>query len=201
MEPDLSSTIRPARRWRRQVPRDLVLIIVGALLAFASEELRDSRSRRSRVSAAMASIRDELAENQRLVRAAEAHHRFLSDTLAKLAAHHAQPDVAIYSNGMWNPAIVTSTAWQAARETGTLADMPMATVLQLAPAYEAQDRYRTLAEAMVTAIMGDVRRDGMDTVLRQRFAQFIPLDVDFANREARLLDVYAKALGQLSEPR
>jgi hypothetical protein len=123
----------------------------------------------------------------------------MADTLGILVAHHAHPDVSIYSNGMWNPAIVTSTAWETARETGALEDIPLATVLAIAPAYEAQERYRVLTEALGSAIMSDVRRDGIDTVLRDRFAQFVPLDVDFANREGRLLAAYDKALSQFAE--
>ena len=79
--------------------------------------------------------------------------------------------------------------------------IPLATVLSIAPAYEAQDRYRALAEAMNTAIMTDVRRDGMNTVLRDRFAQFVPLDLDFSNRERVLLEHYQKALARLDQVR
>ena len=188
-------------RWRRQIPSDLVLIVVWALLAFASQEVRDARQRRARVDAALASIRDELTANKSRVAQALEKHRFLADTLGKLVARHARPDVSIYSNGMFNPAPVTSIAWQAARETGALGDMPWATVLSIAPVYEAQERYRTLAEAMSVAIMSDARRDGMDAVLRDRFAQFVPLDVDFAHRESNLLDVYSEALTQLAQVR
>ena len=190
-----SHGVRPL--WLSQVPRDVILIVLGAALAFASEEWRAARQRRTRVDVAVASLREELTLNRNLVAKALNHHRNLSDTLGKLLALHLRPDVAIYSNGMWNPAIVTSTAWQAARETGALGDMPLATVLGIAPAYEAQDRYRSASEALGGAIMNDVRHDGIDVVLRDRFAQFIPLDVDFANREARLLKVYGKALDQL----
>lgn len=189
------------RKWLGQVPRDVVLIVVGAAIAFGSEEWRDARSRRARVDVAVASIRDELAFNRRLVAAAREHHRYLADTLGTLAARRLRPDVAIYSNGMFNPAAVTSTAWQAARETGALNDIPLATVLAIAPAYEAQDRYRNLSEAMGTAIMADVRRDGMDVVLRDRFAQFVPLDMDFSNREGRLLETYDQALARITELR
>ena len=185
--------------WRGQVPRDVVLIILGAVLAFAGEEWRDARHRRERVDVAIESIRRELTVNRGLVVAAREHHRHMADTLGILLAHHAYPDVAIYSNGLWNPAIVTSTAWDAARETGALEDIPLATVLAIAPAYEAQERYRVLTESLGSAIMSDVRRDGMYTVLRDRFAQFVPLDVDFSNREGRLLATYDKALSQFVE--
>ena len=184
-------------RWTGQVPRDVVLIVLGAVLAFGGEQVRDARHRRAHVEASLLGIRDELRANAALVTHARDHHAFLADTLAKLVASHRLPGVEIYSNGMFNPALVTSTAWQAARETGTLGDIPLTTVLTVAPAYEAQASYRSLAEAMGTAIMTDVRRDGMSTVLRDRFGQFVPLDVDFAHREAILLGHYQKALAVL----
>jgi hypothetical protein len=55
------------RRWVGQVPRDVVLIVAGALLAFASDEWRDARHRRAHVDAAVASVHDELILNRRLV--------------------------------------------------------------------------------------------------------------------------------------
>jgi hypothetical protein len=189
------------RRWRGEVPRDVLLIVLGAVLAFAGEEWRDARHRRERAEVAIESIRRELTLNRDLVAAAREHHRHMADTLGVLVARHAYPEVAIYSNGMWNPAIVTSTAWEAARETGAFEDIPLATILAIAPAYEAQERYRVLTESLASAIMSDVRRDGMDAVLRERFAQFVPLDVDFANREGRLLAAYDRALSQFVEHR
>ena len=184
-------------RWLGQVPRDVVLIVLGAALAFGGEEWRDNRHRRAHVEASLLSIRDEIRANAVLVARARDHHAFLADTLAKLVATHRLPGVEIYSNGMFSPALVTNTAWQAARETGALGDTPLATVLTVAPAYEAQERYRALAEAMVTSIMTDIRRDGMTTVLRDRFDQFMPLDVDFSHRESILLEHYQKALAGL----
>jgi hypothetical protein len=192
-----SSSERQVPRWLARVPRDVLLVIAGAVLAFAIEEWRDARQRQARVDSAVASLRNELTLNRELVAAAHDHHRHLADTLSKLIARHERPGVSIYSNGMWNPALVTSTAWLAARETGALGDMPLATVLRIAPAYESQDRYRTATEALSAAIMNDVRHDGMEAVLRDRFAQFVPLDVDFANREARLLKAYDRALSDL----
>lgn len=198
--PEIGSPAQSARsRWLGRVPRDIVLIVIGAGLAFATEEWRDARQRTTRVDIAIAGIRNELALNRTLVAKARDRHRYLADTLGKLVALHRFPDVAIYSNGMWNPAIVTSTAWQAARETGALGEMPLATVLGIAPAYEAQERYRAATEALGAAILNDARHDGMEVVLRDRFAQFVPLDIDFANREGGLVKAYDKALEQLSE--
>jgi hypothetical protein len=135
------------------------------------------------VATALLSIRDELQANAALVTRARDRHTFLADTLGKLVAAHQLPGVEIYSNGMFNPAIVTNTAWQAARETGALGDI------------------RALADAMGIAIMSDVRRDGMTTILRDRFGQFVPLEIDFSHREGVLLDHYQRALAGLDRDR
>ena len=190
---------RPLPRWLGQVPRDVLLIVLGAALAFASEELRDLQHRRTRVAATLVSIQNELRANAALVTTARARHADLVDTLGKLVAAHRFPGVELYSNGMFNPASVTNTAWQAARETGALNDIPLATVLNVAPAYEAQERYRSLADALNTAILMDARRDGMTVVLRDHFGQFVPLDLDFSHREGVLLEHYQQALTALAQ--
>jgi hypothetical protein len=184
-----------------QVLRDVLLIVLGAALAFAGEEWRDVRHRHAQIATALLSIRDELQANTALVTKARDRHAFLADTLGKLVAAHRLPGVEIYSNGMFNPAIVTSTAWQAARETGALGDIPLTTVLTVAPAYEAQERYRALGDAMGTVIMTDVRRDGMTTVMRDRFGQFVPLEIDFSHREGILLEKYQTAIAGLDQHR
>lgn len=191
---------QPLPRWLGQAPRDILLIVLGAALAFASEELRDWQHRRTHVAATLVSIRNELRANAALVATARTRHAGLVDTLGKLLAAHRLPGVELYSNGMFSPASVTNAAWQAARETGALNDVPLTTVLNIAPAYEAQERYRSLADAMSTAIMMDARRDGMTAVLRDRFGQFVTLDLDFSHREGVLLEHYQKALTALDRP-
>jgi len=182
------------------VVRDVLLVVLGAALALAVDEWRDARQRAERVRVALAGIRDELRENARRIEAARVRHRRVADTLGALVARGARPTPQVWMNPMFNPALVTSTAWEAARETGALADMPLPTVLRLAPAYEAQERYRALGEALVVGIMHDVRRDGMEGVLRDRFGQFIPLAVDFGNREGVLLEHYQRALASPTSP-
>jgi hypothetical protein len=202
--PSPDSAPPPAVHPRRPVPplvRDVLLVVLGAALALGVDEWRDAREKAARARTALAGIRDELRENARRVAAARRRHVWVADTLGVLAARGATPAPSVYTNPMFNPALVTSTAWQAARETGALADLPLATVLRLAPAYEAQERYRTLGEAIVVGVMGDVRRDGMDGVLRERFRQFIPLAVDFSNREQVLGREYARALQVVAGPR
>ena len=177
--------------------RDILLVVLGAGLALAAEEWRDSRQRAARVRAALEGIATELREDSVRVTEARAWHWHVRDTLEAFARQKALPPREIYLYGMFNPAKVSSIAWQAARETGALADMPLPTVLGLARAYEAQERYRALAQSLLVGIMDDVRRDGMDAVMRDRFTQFIPLATDFANREGGLLENYIQALSLL----
>ena len=176
--------------------RDVVLVVLGAMLALAADEWRETRQRRERVRVALVGIRDELRANQQRVRTARDKHVRIVDTLQKIQARGALPPPQIYMNGMWNPASVTSAAWEAARETGALADMPMATVLELARVYHAQEDYETLGDGVGVGVMNDVRQFGMEGVLRDRFQQFIPLALDASNRESVMLGRYEQVLAR-----
>ena len=174
--------------------RDVVLVVLGAMLALAADEWRETRQRRERVRVALAGIRDELRANAQRVDSARARHLRVVDTLQKLQASGALPPPQVWANGMWNPASVTSAAWDAARETGALADMPMETVLQLARVYHSQDDYSRLSDGLGVDIMNDVRQLGMEAVLRDRYVQFIPIAIDASNRERALLRRYGQVL-------
>lgn len=174
--------------------RDLVLVVLGALLALAADEWREARQRRERVRVTVAGIREEIRANSALVSRAREKHLFLRDTLEKLRVAGALPPPKIWAEGIWSPAQVTSTAWEVARETGALADIPPATVLALAKVYGSQENYSTLADELNVDLMNDVRQHGMEVVLRDRFVQFVPLAVDFSNRERALLRQYERVL-------
>lgn len=197
--PAAESPAPPLRRWAPA--RDVLLVLLGALLAIGADEWRESRQRRARVAAALTGIATELREDSVRVTEARARHLRILDTLQTYVSRRAMPPASIYNYGMFNPASVSSIAWQAARETGAVGDMPLPTVLALARVYDAQERYRALGDALLVGIMEDVRRDGMDVVLRDRFRQFIPLATDFANREEGLMRHYRRVLALLDERR
>jgi hypothetical protein len=177
--------------------RDILLVLLGGMVALVGDTWRDSRQRDKRVAGALASIRAELVANAEHVGSARARHLRVVDTLRYYTARHTVPDSTVYLGGVFNPGNVTSTAWQSARETGVLADMDYRIVLAVAPAYETQERYRALGEAVNQSIIIDMRREGLTTVFRDRFAQFIPLASDFANRERTLADLYRATLAHL----
>jgi hypothetical protein len=181
--------------------RDVLLIVLGSIIAFGFEELRDTRKRQERVVVALASIRAEIAANIDLVEHARTHHLHVIDTLQFYRARHELPPLALVYSGVFNPASVSGVAWQAARESGVLSDMKYSTILLLAPVYEKQERYRALTDAVTIALENDVRRDGMEAVMQNRFAQFIDLATDFQNRELNLGDRYRTTLKQLDDAR
>lgn len=181
--------------------RDVLLVVLGAALAVAAEQWRDNRTEHRRVALAIGGIRAELVENQARVERARAHHLQVADTLASYAARGATPPDRILYGGIVRPAVPLSTAWQAARETGTLADLPYPLVLTLSPVYEEQARYRALADALTQSIMVDMQHHGADRVFQGSFANFVSIDRDFANREMVLAGEYARTLARLDSAR
>lgn len=186
------------RRWQgTAVVRDVLLVVLGAILAFGVEELRDTRRRHARIAESLASIRTELVANIALVDSARVHHGHVIDTLQYYRTRHELLPLSVVYAGVFNPATVSGVAWQSARESGVLSDMDYGTILLLAPAYESQSRYQALADAVTQSLENDVRREGMERVMQGRFAQFIDLATDFRNRERGLLDRYRATLRAL----
>jgi hypothetical protein len=89
-------------------------------------------------------------------------------------------------------------AWESARETGVVGNLSYELVLELSRVYDAQSRYRALADGLVQDIMIQIRREGADPVLRDGSTGFISIQEDFSNREQHLLDAYRSILARLA---
>jgi hypothetical protein len=198
-----SNEIRPARlRWRLPAGmRDVFLVILGALLALAAEEWRTGRVERRRAAVALATIRAELVENRRRAETAHVYHRQIADTLSAYRDRNELPPPRVYLSGVIKPALPLSTAWEMARETGALADLPYPLVLRIAPVYESEARYRALADGLAQALMVDVQHRGIEPVFRDGFANFIPVERDFANREGSLVEDYDAVIAAVDSAR
>ena len=189
---------RAASGWRiPAVVRDVVLIVLGAVLAVGAEDWRDPRNERTHTEQAVAGIRAELSVNRERVQKARGHHLEMADTLGGYLARHALPPERVYFGGVFNPATLVSTAWETARQTGAINGIPYPTMLAIAPVYENQSAYRDLAAQLGSATMADLVRLGPLPVFRDRFANFILLEHDFANRERTLERQYGRAIAQL----
>jgi hypothetical protein len=177
---------------------ELLLVVLGAILALGIDEWREQRSRTARAEMAMQSIYTEIQTNQRMVENARAFHVATRDTLRAYAAHGQLPPPRVYwEGGLFNPARVTSMAWQSAQTTSATADMPYELVLFLAQVYERQARYRAIGDALAESFLNDLRRDGLEATARDKFANFIVVDQDLANREDALVNTYRDAIERL----
>jgi hypothetical protein len=191
---------RPARRRRIWLPRALLeasLIVLSVLLALVLNAWREDRQQAERVEVALQSVRAELRENLQSMERARANHRAMQDALKTYAARGESPPKSIYLGGIFSPALVHSAAWESARETGATATFPYELMLALSRLYGEQARYQALGATLVEDLMVQIRRDGVEVVLRDSSASFIPLQEDFANREQRLAEAYERALDEL----
>jgi hypothetical protein len=76
--------------------------------------------------------------------------------------------------------------------------MPYPLVLKLSRVYEWQAQYKNLGSQIVTDLYADLRRRGVEPVLRDGFAGFAILAADFINREEDMLARYDDALAALA---
>jgi len=187
--------------WPSWLPRVLVesaLIVFSVLMALAVDQWRETRATEVRAREAVAAITAELQANRKAAERARDFHRGIHATLKSLASEKQLPGPEIYLGGMFNPARLVETAWTAAREAGAIDAMPFPVVLKLSRVYEWQAAYRALGSQIATDVYLDLRRRGVEPVLRDGFAGFIVLTSDFVNREEDLLARYDDALATLA---
>ena len=183
--------------WLPRVLVESVLIVFSVLVALAVDQWSADRERRKRAAVALESIRAEVETNLGNAERARDNHRAMRDSLGHYLAVRKPPPSRIYLGGIFKPAVVYAVAWESARETGTTNDLPYELVLRLAEVYGQQARYRALGDALAQDLMMQVRREGVEPVLRDRSAAFMSLQEDFANRENVLAEEYRALLGRL----
>lgn len=184
-------------RWREWLPRvavESMLIVLSILLALAVDQWRESRSRAERAELALAAIQAEMRENRRLVEKALDYHVTLADTLSVLAERGVnKPPPGAYPQGLAAPGRVIRTAWETARSTGTIVDLPYPVVLRLSRVYGRQAEYEELSRALLHTAYTQVASEGVEAFLRG-YANWIGVAQDFAGRERILLEAYDAAL-------
>ena len=183
--------------WLPRVLVESALIVFSVLLALALDEWRDERVTAARAREAVAAITAELEGNRKAAERARDFHRGIQATLNALLSKKQLPEPEIYMAGMFNPARLVETAWTAARDAGAIDAIPYPVVLKLSRVYEWQAAYKHLGSEIVTDLYSDLRRRGIEPVLRDGYAGFIILTADFVNREEDMLARYDDALATL----
>ena len=188
----------PAHSWRiSSVVRDVLLVVLGAMLAVGAEEWRDHRATRRRTDIALSSIRAEITTNLERVKRAELHHRSVIDTLRAYQTRHAVPNDQLMFSGVFNPAHTLSTAWQTARDTRALGELPYAVALRLGSLYEQQEQYSRIAATLDEAITTRIQAEGIQAGFLDRWANLIFLNQDFMGRAEGLASRYERTLAFL----
>lgn len=108
----------------------------------------------------------------------------------------AQPAWTDFPQGLLSPARVVSTAWQSAMTTGAAARWSYDELLALSSIYEAQASYARLSDALLASTYQDLMRGGPDNLL-DNYANFAPVQRDFAGTEAELVAAYDRVLGTI----
>lgn len=197
MNIESTAPLKPAG-WRMPaLVRDVLLIVLGAGLALAAEEWRDSRATRHRTDVALAGIRAEMRANLTRVEAAERHHKAVVDTLNAYVARKETPSDALLFSGVFNPAHVLSTAWQTARDTRALAELPYPVLLRLGTIYEQQQQYTDVGNALEQTLTSGIWTEGVKTAFLDRWKNLIFLNRDFGGRADGLATRYRHTLAYL----
>jgi hypothetical protein len=189
------------RSWLPRLLVESLLIVFSVLLALGMSQWQEKRGRRERANVALQSIRAELEENRESVSRARTNHMAVRDSLRSYTQRREPLPSRIYLGGVFNPALTHSTAWESARETGVMTDLPYELVLTLSRLYDRQARYRALGDAVAQDLMVQVRREGFEPVLRDRPTSLMALEEDFANRETVLVQGYDTVLAALNRRR
>jgi hypothetical protein len=175
------------------------LIVLGLLGGLALNEWRESRDRRTRVDALMTAVRAELASNLSLLKEAQTYNRTVVSTLRRLAADGAkETPPAAYSKGLMQRPQLVSAAWDSARASEWLSEVPVRTIVEVARTHEAQRNYmestaRLLDNMYATFLSGEANflsdPGTLGGVLN-----------DFAGRGEGLITSYESTLKALVEP-
>lgn len=203
--PDAAAATAPTRpprpAWIGRALFEAALIGLSVALGFAVTEWRDRQAARQRARQALDAIVLELERNRDLAHAARLRQRAKADTLDRYVKSEAPMPPAFYMYGMWDPARVTSTAWEAARGGDALRELPYPLVMALGDLYERQRQYRELSDDLTHDMYTDFRRDGAAAHLGRNPEAWWILNRDFADRAGRLEEAYARTLVAVRDTR
>lgn len=184
---------KPLPPWLPRVLVESTLIVFSVLFALILNEWRETEAQEERVELALAAIRSEVQENQRLVEDALKYHMQIASSFsASVESGSALPDVNAASQGLLAPARVLRTAWESAQSTGVSSEIPYTTVLKLSTAYARQTEYEDLSRSVSQVLYSRLLQEGVDSMM-QTYPRVIFLQKEFAGRERSLLQHYEDA--------
>jgi len=176
---------------------EAVFVVLGVVLALAANEWRQNVKARELADSALDSIVAELATNLELVRASREYHEAEIQMLQKKVGAGEEPLPREFKRGFINPAWVTATAWEVAKETGVLADFDYETVLTLSATYGRFDHYTEQADLAGQLVYGKLFSEGTQGITSQP-VNLMTIIYTFVYREKELEASLAATLAKLS---
>ncbi len=169
------------------------LVVLGVVLAFAANEWREAAAERREAHEALASIRDELAANRELAAASAAYHAEKLALIAERDAAGAALTLSDFPRGFISPATLSTAAWTSASETGALAHLDYAEIVELSRLYDMQTVYLNQTVTAGDIIYERMFDDGLAAIPAnaEGLSGFI---ATFRYREEALVAAYDAAL-------
>jgi hypothetical protein len=196
---------KPGRTSVKYILLEATFVVLGVVLAFSANELREHRNRQRHVNAVLASIREEMGVNRKAVETSLTYHQHLIDTLKTyqnsrrkngISSADTKPDIGVFSRGFISPASLLATAWDAAKATDALGDMKYEDVLVISRLYAEQERYEGQSQRTSQIIYSEIYHKGTQGLV-QNHAHLAEIIYTFIWRERGLLRSYDRAAKNL----
>lgn len=174
-------------------------VVMGVVIAFSANEYREYQNRQEAVSVAIASILNEVETNSQLLASSANYHQNLWDTLSAFSRQNvSKADIRIFNRGFISPASLQSTAWEAAKATNVVRDIPYPIVEAISEIYTGQQSYEAQTRSVGNLIYQSMFNDGTDGILNN-YRNLISIISAFSYRERQMTAQYQKAIKTLGE--
>lgn len=178
---------------------ELLLIVAGVLLALSVDQWRQDRQANRQAETARQAIAEELQANRAAVEASLDYHERKLSALYRYAHPDSAgryPDPSFFDRGFVNPAQLLATAWETARETGSLESLEYDQLLGISKVYAHQRRYEQQTASVSDIIYRELFERGPTGVVSRPMNHATLLST-FAWRERALMGIYASILPDL----
>lgn len=178
---------------------EATFVLMGVLLALLANEWRQGMADRAEVDRALDAISEELRSNRDAVADSLSYHH---ERLGLLRGEETEGSLTIadFPRGFVLPARVTRIAWDSAAETGALAKMDLAMVMELSGAYAMQGTYEVQAQSIGEIIYGEIFRHGMESIIENP-AHWASIVSTFVYREQEMVQHFDRTIAALEASR
>ncbi|HQU73433.1 MAG TPA: hypothetical protein PKV71_15020 [Calditrichia bacterium] len=183
----------------KQIFLEAFMVVLGVVIAFGANEYRENSNRQKQVQVALSGILEEIQTNQKALQESLDYHRMLIDTLQVLSRKGLErADIRIFNRGFVHPATLQSTAWEAAKATNVVSDIPYQTVREISAIYQQQEVYLQQSLSTGSLIYEAMFTKGTEGII-SNYRNLSSIHRAFYYQEQRLADRYRDSLEILTQ--